>query len=373
MESPVLKLKKQKGPNLYLLTRAKTIQEEDIEVHAKWAIVKKWYDDTKNHPDVEWVDKAMTTILNSIVYQNRAVFAVTLEKTRELLRGDKNWWVDGEKGSGIGLKDTNYSLLFNKLVEAGVIEQVREQKHREPRVFRVCEGDFKDMLEINISAEEQEREVLDFIDNSKGSAEGSTEGSTKGNTEIKKERKIEKKEQNFIINNKPEENTKSKATLEDLLGALFNPTGDYPRYEELREVAIYVIEHIPTFKAENHDMYVFKEYFKNLKNLKKPSQHIINLAERFKQEVDKIAANEKLENIEVKDFNTVINQHKTSVSKKAKESLDVTQQNTINAIVGFENEQTITAIKNKLETEEDPRIRRSLESQLHYWQKVANS
>lgn len=362
IESPVLKLKRQKGPNLYLLTRAKTIQEEDIQVHAKWAIVKKWYDDTRNHPDVEWVDKAMTTVLNSIIHQNRVVFAVTLDKTRELLRNDKNWWVNNREGTGIGLKDTNYSLLFNKLIEAGVIEQVREQKHKEPRVFRVCNSDFIDMLEINISAEDQEREVLDFIDSPKGSAKGSTEGSAKGNTEMEKYRNGEMEKTNPI-------QTEQKINFEQLLVRQYSD--DFPRLEDISYLAELAIENCCDFEVDKFTLRTFRRHLENTCKgniTPKQKKFMDKLVTQFERDATKAYNLRASHNLELRQPTKI---NVTSLSPE-KESEDQIQNNTVNAAKNFCNAETINVLKYKIKHEENPRIKSQLEWELNYWEKISN-
>ena len=367
IESPVLKLKRQKGPNLYVLTTAKTIQEEDIKVHAKWAIVKKWYDDTKNHPDVVWLDKAMTSILNSIIHQNRIVFAVTLDKTRELLRNDQNWWVNKkDPNSGIGLKDNSYSLLYNKLVEAGLIEQAKEQKHKEPRVFRVCNNDLIDMLEINISAEDQEREVLDFIKvgkgSTEGSAKGSTEGSAKGNTEMEKYRNGEMEKTNPI-------QTEQKINFEQLLVRQYSD--DFPRLEDISYLAELAIENCCDFEVDKFTLRTFRRHLENTCKgniTPKQKKFMDKLVTQFERDATKAYNLRTSQNLELRQPTKI---NVTSLSPE-KESEDQIQNNTVNAAKNFCNAETINVLKYKIKHEENPRIKSQLEWELNYWEKISN-
>ncbi len=253
MESPILKLKREKGPNLILLSRAKTIKSEDTAVHAQWVIIKEWYDKTEGHPDVDWVDKAMTTVVNSIVHQNRFYFGMTYEKTRELLQDDSNW----EKPIGLsnnknGKPDTKYTMLCNKLVEAGIVEQIKEQGHKEPRCFKVISKDILGMLNIGTSPEDQEEELLNFVNNNKGLNRGSAEGSAKGETVKEKRSKEEKEKDSERIEN---------ISFKQLL-LRQHPDG-FPSFDDIPYLVQLAYTNCDDFDDGSHTVNIFAKHLKS--------------------------------------------------------------------------------------------------------------
>jgi hypothetical protein len=270
--------------------------------------------------------------------------------------------------------------LFNKLIEAGVIEQVREQKHKEPRVFRVCNGDFIDMLEINISAEDQEREVLDFIDGPKGSAKGSTEGSldfidgpkgsakgstegsAKGNTEMEKYRNGEMEKTNPI-------QTEQKINFEQLLVRQYSD--DFPRLEDISYLADLAIENCCDFEVDKFTLRTFRRHLENTCKgniTPKQKKFMDKLVTQFERDATKAYNLRTSQDLELRQPTKI---NVTSLSPE-KESEDQIQNNTVNAAKNFCNAETINVLKYKIKHEENPRIKSQLEWELNYWEKISN-
>jgi hypothetical protein len=365
MESPILKLKREMGPNLILLTQAKTILKEDYKVHPEWKLIKEWYEATESHPDVKWIDKAQQTVLNSIIHQNRAVFGVTYKKTRELLKDDKNWKTPiGLSNNNNGKKDTKYNLLYNKLVEAGIIEQVKEQGHNEPRIYRVISEQILGMLRIKTSLEDQEAEVLKFVNDNKdldkGNTKGNTKGSPTGDTEIKECRNIEMEQD---IRTK----SKIKISFEQLLFKDYGGT-EYPDYPDLASLASYAVENWEDFDGGNYDMTIFKDHLLNMySNPSKAQIELIDgLTKAFKRESKKYYSLLQIEGVELREPTEL-------TSKAMKQSIpdeDKMQNHTRDVLMASFGQEKISQLKNKLKTIDDEQKKLMIQREIDFMEKI---
>lgn len=358
MESPVLRLKKQKGPNLILLTHAKTILEEDVKVHAKWEIIEKWYKDTESHPDVEWIDKAMTTIINSIVHQNRIVFGVTKEKIRNLLKNDKNW------NQSLGLKNNNYRLLFKKLIEAGILEEYKEQEFKKPWGFRVVSEEIKNMLDVNVSEKDQEKEFDELTNNSNDLNEGTLKGPEKGDTEIKKYRNIEMKTENHV-ENEPTKNIKNKINFKQLL--VVQHPNKFPSFDDIPHLVQLAIENCEDFEPDAFTTRTFERHL--LGQCKKPSSKqkdfIKKLVSSFEFESEKYYNLKITEGFELKEPEEI------KVNALATPSIDLealAQENTVSVIKNMGGGEKIRLLKKKLDNATTDEQKYYLQKEIELWE-----
>lgn len=356
MESPVLKLKKKKAPNLILLTKCKTIQEEDVEVHFRWEIIDKWYRDTANHPDCEWIDKALTSTINSIVYQQRTAFALTAEVTREMLNSDKNWERVGAKP--IGLKEKNYKLLIGRLVEAGIVEEVYRE-HKKPIVFRVINEDILNMIKIDNSGQQLD-ETLNFVKNGsenviksqqnqtverEGQREGQ-KGSVKGKAEGKGDRELEGKPSE--TESQPQK--KGGIPFEAFLYKFVDNT-NFPRFDDLPSLAQHAVETCEDLDdPAGYERAKFEKHISAnvVKPSKKQKDLITNLGERFIDECQKYINLVKYADVELVEPQKV----QTTTLREEVDKEQIAQENTVATLKGTFVTDTLNVLKKKLDKAE---------------------
>ena len=101
---------------LITLKSTKYTHEEDLEL-PQWQFLKDEYTECQTEP---WLTKAVLSICNSIIYQQRVFFVLTKKSARELFKSDKNW------KKPIGLKDENYKKLIQELTESDLIRLVKK-------------------------------------------------------------------------------------------------------------------------------------------------------------------------------------------------------------------------------------------------------
>lgn len=355
MESPVLKLKKKKSPNLYILQKTKTIQEEDIVPHAEWEIIKNWYRDIEKHPDVEWIDKAMNSVINSIVHQRRAVFAISRDGIRDILTNDKNWL------EPIGLKNERYEFLLASLVEAGIIENVRERQHKKLSIYKVVSQDILEMIKV-ASPEEQLREVIDFVDKNDDIDEGTQEGTQKG---TQKDRKLESKKDSLNRSDSPLNS--SKVTFEQLLFA--QHPDSFPSFDEVTYLAQLAVENCDLVEVDTYTMRTLEKHLKSLcKNKPTPKQKawIDKIMGAFEFEANKNINLKQVQNIDLKEPIEL----QSKALKKAVDDDAAIQNNTLNILKATFGKEKIVNLKRKIERSQDVNEKNVLQQELEYWQNI---
>lgn len=351
-KSLIMRLKKDKAPRLVVLSKTRHITEDDVNIHACWELLKEGYEEMDSDPNAEWEDKAMHSILNSIVYQQRIFFCFERNNMRVLLSTDTNW-----KKEKLTLDNNKYSFLRQQLVEKGIIELYDGTKKM--KIYRVIHPEVLEMIKVD-SPEEQLNQVIDFIGNN--SLDGKSDG--KSDVERQKERKAESqsvKAKPFVEKEEP------VITFEDLLFKQYEE--DYPKFKELDFFAALVLDYIPEFEFDNFNK---NKFIKHMENVKKPTaervKHIKKLAKRFEHEINRVVSLKNIGKIELKNPTPIIN----NPVLKNYDDADVAQANTINAAKNFQNKETIDVLKRKIKNEENPRIKQQLECQLNYWESVVN-
>ena len=186
----ILERKKNKYDRLIILNKTRDITENDIDIHAKWETLHDWYNQIEFAPNVDWVDKAICSVLNSIVYKERIYFCIERENVRELLKNDNNW------NKKIGLPNNEYGRLIAELIDRDYIRLYDSSK--KPHIYEVCDNTILNMIKVE-SKEEQLSQVVEFINkNPKFNGNNITDGSTDGKTDVEKKKiRKEEKEKNF--------------------------------------------------------------------------------------------------------------------------------------------------------------------------------
>jgi hypothetical protein len=355
MESPILRLKKKKSPNLFILQKTKTILEEDVVPHAEWEIIKKWYSDIENHPDVNWIDKAMNSIINSIVHQRRAVFALSRDGVRSVLASDKNW------SQPIGLKNDSYKFLLASLIDAGILEPVGDRGRKKLAVYKVVDQNILEMIKVN-SPEEQLAEVLDFVDKNDENDEGTQKGTQKGTQRV---REIESKrvssslgtlsfseenEQEDLAQDKSEDI--NKISFEELLFA--QHPDSMPSFDDISFLAQLAIENCGLVEVDTYVSRVLEKHLKMLcrnKPTSKQKAWIEKLINSFEFEANKILSLRKIQNISLKEPEEL---KSVAIKKNIDEELAI-QNNTLNALKTSFGLQEIKTLREALKHATDER------------------
>lgn len=166
-------------PKLIVLKQTRKIEEIDL-FEEKWKVIKNEYIENING---DWLDKAMTSFLNSIVYSNRAVFIITRESLRQLLKSDENW------DKTIGLKDSNYPIFLCEMINGELIKKIVDGT--KASVYELISPEL--LKFINADVEAQRLEAVEFAntcdpDDDQGTQEGTGEGAQE-KREIKKQNK----------------------------------------------------------------------------------------------------------------------------------------------------------------------------------------
>jgi hypothetical protein len=152
MVSLAKKLEKEKVKNRILLTTTKKIHKNDIKADPIWDFVNNEY---KENQDSSWMTKATVTLINSMFYQRRLVFALTRTDLRALLQNDENW------KKGIGLKDSYYSEFLKHIIRSGLVEAVELSKTgRKVMVLKVIHPELLDKMQVDVA--QQIQQTIDF-------------------------------------------------------------------------------------------------------------------------------------------------------------------------------------------------------------------
>jgi len=364
MKSPVLTRIK-KGPNFCVLTRARIITQDDLETSQKWNTLKEWYSAIEKDPNHEWIHKALQSMINAVIYQERIYFAVTREKLTELFQRDSNWT------KAISLSPKNYSYLISEMVSSGLFEAHPEndrlKSQRKPMIFKVSEKMVLDLMKP-ASAEEQEIQVLDFVENYDENEEGNNLGNNLGNTESKKDRKIESKIVSEISSISKEQD--NKVTFDQLLLVQY-PDKTMPRFEELTDLARLAITNCKDFDADTGNIRQFERHLKNMitgKLTPKQKEYIGKLVDRFRIEAEK---NVKLQELDT--MNISLKEPKELESKAIKKAVDDTdrvQNETVKILNAAFGRDTVKVLTNKLNKTTDPIERSIIEQEIQFWKEM---
>jgi hypothetical protein len=367
IESPIISRQKVRVPNYCLLTRARIITEEDIGSNKKWKTLRAWYDQAENSPNTHWIDQALQSMVNAIVYQERIYFAITRETLKELFQNDTNW------KNKISLSPSYYGFLISEMVNSGFFEahpnNKRFKKQRKPMVFKVVDKRILNLLKAPCE-KEQEQQVLNFVENYDKNEESNivvnNVVNNVVNTESQKVRESESQvEMEMTCKNNVE--SKDKITLEQLLWKEL--PDNLPRYEELKDLAKKAIVNCEDFNIGSQDVRIFTKHLVNLKGGKltvKQKDHIDGIVQRFKIEAEKYIALQKLDNMnfQIKEPKEL----ESKIIKKAIDDSDKVQSDTVKILNATFGKETIRVLRNKLEKTNDPNKRLKIEKEIQFWE-----
>ena len=370
MKSPIIEYRKLHGPNLVILTCAKTIDEDDIKTHSKWKTLKEWYISQESKKETQWIDKAGTSVINAIIYQERKAFCITKDKLKKLLKNDSNWKIgislsnNKIKDKNTEKEDTYYRTLLAYLTkEWKIIELVQEGGRGIPSVYKVIDQDILKTLE-NTTMADQLKECIDFAgkpsknNNLNTWVEPRVEPRV---TESKKDRKVE---------SEPPIDTDNQITFEQLLWKQYPNSyfGGSEAFDNMAFMAQLAVEKCA-------DFYVGKYALQQVKN------HLlsvsINPSSNTKNYIDKLVKKFDLESkrhynlLQVQDVDLgELTEIKNTAIKQAVENEDVVQNNTLNILKATFGKEKIKKLKGRLATIEDEEEKYEIEMEIAYLEKA---
>src|SRR5574343_1572376 len=171
---------------LVVLKKTRKIEAQDLSL-LEWQMLKNEYDENAKS---EWVDKALVSMLNSIVFQRRVVFILTKRAFRELCQSDMNWT------KKIGLKDESWKTFIHEATGRQLIKKVYGTSNGR-LVYELINKEILDLLMIDRA--KQYQEAIDFAnatsdndcDNRREPLREPLEGTTRGNREGEGEGELE--------------------------------------------------------------------------------------------------------------------------------------------------------------------------------------
>lgn len=369
MKSPIL-TRPNRNPAYCILTRVRIITQDDLDTSDKWNTVKKWYQDTEKDPNNQWLDFALHSIFNSILYQERIYFAITRKKLRELFQRDTNW------SDPLGLDSNEYSTLIQTMYTCGMFEGHPEneslKKQRKPMIFKVVNKDMLSLMQ-GISEEDQERQVIDFVKKSSKLDEDDFEDFSAdqvadqvADTDSKKVRKTDSKTDSESVLDDSQTNQDSiKINFDQFL--LIQITEELPKFGQLEELAKLAITNCKDFDA---DMRTIKKFEKHLTNMiAKPSpkqkDYIKKLANKFKIEAEKyIKLQEIPEGFSLKEPKQI----EIKALEKTIDDSERVQNDTVKILNNIFGRDTIKVLKSKLNKTEDQEERFAIEKEIEFWE-----
>lgn len=373
MKSPVAKHRKEHGQNLVCLTQPKTIQEEDIRTHNKWAIIKGWYNEIYDLNQKEiWVDQAATSIMNAIVYQERKAFCITTRTLRTLLNDDANW----EPRIGLSNKtkkdgDTYYSWLIAHLTEElEIIELVQKGEGKKPSVYKVIHDELLLMID-GLPMEVQIENAINYANKTNKTNDldtGDRKGDRKGVQESKKVRNIEIKSvvENVSLKKEPKKENEKKATFKQLLHKQHGKK--YPDYNQLDYLAQLAVENCHDFSGDSTDVNMFKRHLESLPLKETPDRKKFRkgLVKTFGEIANTYVLHDEIKDIEFRQPTDVISGAiKQDIDNEAKN-----QSHTLQVMLSSGVGENIKVLKRSLEKTENEQERIQIEHEINYWEKI---
>lgn len=162
-----------------VLRKTKLITEDDIEINDGWAKLKQEY---VKYKDGTWDEKAQISLINAILYQQRAAFILTRKNFREILQNDKNW------SKPMGLKNDKWSDFIYDSSE--LIHEVKKVQNGKAKVAIFCVKNPDLLATLCIDVKIQIDEVEKFIESNDLDA-GDALGDQQGDTELERELELE--------------------------------------------------------------------------------------------------------------------------------------------------------------------------------------
>lgn len=350
MSCLILKRKKEKANKLVTLSKTKKITDDDVEIHAKWSMLREWYCATESE---EWVDKAITSVINSIVYQERIYFCLERDNVRNLISNDQN------RESSIGLDNNNYKWLIQELVERDFIRL--HDATKKPYIYKVIEPEILEMVKID-SPEDQLKQVEEFVGkNPKYQEVTVTDGSSDGKTDVDNKKEVNSKEETSEISSP---SPSKKFTFEQICYREINKFK--MSNEDLSMLAQIIIENCEVDDFGSFEKNIIKKIFKAMcggKTSKKQNDEIDRMLVVFENEFKSFLVLKQTEDMEPKQPNNI--QVKSAIQESKSE--DAEQNRTLSVLKALFFKEEIQRINKKLKSDSlDENEKVELEHKLEY-------
>ena len=378
----VRRKRKNKQPTkLVYLQETRYITNEDVKNNKVWKDLKSGYSYIKKDKTAKWVDKAIQTVLNSIVFQQRVFFCMTRMNTRVLLKEDQNW-------GNLALDNNKYGFLLEEMKDDGLITIDKSEK---PWMMEVIEPEILTMINLNLK-EEQRNQVLgirkknhqdsepDRKPDRKPDQDPDLEDRIKNNEDfkietdsfIKKEAyniPLEKKTNNDLT--KPLDKDMAKPTVKRMsLARLFSQQNYKPKslpgFDEIDILAELAVENCFELEVDEGDDLSVPEF--TLKKIL--NKHVGKPSAKQKPFIEQLIANF---NISAETYYYNKPENKVSlvepeiiVNVPTKEEIDRDQKKTLHAVMLPHISETISILREEIQTSNNEAKKKRLSAELNF-------
>jgi len=146
---------------LIILKTTKVIQPEDL-IHPHWQMSQDLYDDLNNESfGYDPISRALATMLNSAIHQNKVCFAVTRTSLQNLIRSDQNYTFE----QGKAFSSNQYKDVIKKATDSGIFEIIfdNDKTSRKPLGLKIALPEILEYMKVDIN--EQTKQLEQFLNN----------------------------------------------------------------------------------------------------------------------------------------------------------------------------------------------------------------
>lgn len=104
--------------------------------------------------------RILVTFLNAIMTQQRAYFAITRDRVRQIAQSDPNW-----RGNQPGFGNDEWPTILRLLADTRIAVLVQKGRGRRPSVYRLGE-EWMHLLETTVDSKIQEAAAIAFVERS---------------------------------------------------------------------------------------------------------------------------------------------------------------------------------------------------------------
>jgi hypothetical protein len=133
-----------------MLSETRLVTEKDCE-KTEWEELRLDYLEITNP-----LYRAVISIKNAILHQQRLVFCMTRGNTRKLITEDQNW-------AKAGLDNNSWNRLIKLMIQSKIVEVIQPGTERIPNIYKVIEKDLRNSIQAD--EQEQIKECQDFVNN----------------------------------------------------------------------------------------------------------------------------------------------------------------------------------------------------------------
>lgn len=138
------------------LTYTRFISKQDM-VLPEWKWLSQQYKDVEGAKNRDSVLKVALSIVNSMIFQRRAVFCLTRDTVEKFYKDDRNWTKE------LGWNSKYYSEAIGFLCRQGIIENISYvgENQRKPHIYKVISKDILNFFTLDVNLQTQQ--CLDFV------------------------------------------------------------------------------------------------------------------------------------------------------------------------------------------------------------------